>query len=85
MQDRTYFTFSMRNDRNAAIKIKIFTVAGRLIDTIETHGHVGYNEYLWDGRDERGDLLANGVYFYKIIANDGDEKSESIKKLIIAR
>ena len=25
--------------------------------------------YAWDGRDEFGDQLANGVYFYKVFIN----------------
>jgi flagellar hook assembly protein FlgD len=32
--------------------------------------HIGNNmtEFAWDGRDEFGDRLANGVYLYRVIA-----------------
>ena len=42
-----------------------------MIDLHETNDvKVGYNitDYAWDGRDEYGDLLANGVYIYKVVA-----------------
>ena len=58
--------------------IQIYTITGRLIKTIdllaEEGVHFGYNitEYAWDGRDEFGDLLANGVYLYKVNAKFRD-------------
>ncbi len=54
-------------------KIYIYTVSGRLvkvIDLMETGDvRIGQNitNYAWDGRDEQGDLLANGVYLYKVV------------------
>ena len=48
--------------------------------------NVGYNETdMWDGTDAYGDGLANGTYFYKIIADDGEEKVEVIEKLVVMR
>ncbi|MBP6721694.1 MAG: hypothetical protein KA239_05200 [Bacteroidia bacterium] len=54
--------------------IQIFTITGKLVKVIDLHEtndvKVGYNitDYAWDGRDEYGDLLANGVYIYKVVA-----------------
>jgi len=33
--------------------------------------HIGRNitEYAWDGKDEYGDQLANGLYLYRVITN----------------
>ncbi len=51
--------------------IKIMTVSGKVVREItqEELGpiHIGVNrsEYKWDGRDEYGSRLANGVYIYK--------------------
>jgi hypothetical protein len=28
-------------------------------------------DFAWDGTDEYGDLLANGVYLYRVITSDG--------------
>jgi hypothetical protein len=55
-------------------QIHIFTITGRLVKVIDLHetndARIGRNitEYAWDGRDEYGDLLANGVYVYRVIA-----------------
>lgn len=52
--------------------IEIFTITGRLVKTIDllAEGDVnfGYNitDYAWDGTDEYGDILANGVYVYRV-------------------
>ncbi|MBN1480564.1 T9SS type A sorting domain-containing protein [candidate division KSB1 bacterium] len=85
-QDKTTFTYIIKNDQPVAVDIKIYTVAGRLIQTLEApFSDVGYNELEWDGCDAYGDALANGVYFYKICARDRDEHTEVIERLIIMR
>lgn len=52
-------------------EIRIYTITGRLIRTIDMLAnedvYMGRNisETIWDGTDEFGDQLANGVYIYK--------------------
>ncbi len=68
------------------VRIKIYTVAGRLIHELEAPpGQVGYNQLQWDGRDQIGDRLANGVYLYKIIARRGEGQAEVVEKLVVMR
>jgi len=93
--DQTVFTFSL--SREAWIKIKIYTVAGRCIRMLTGYGQQGFNQFPpqgWDGRDEEGDLIANGVYLYKVIADAVDSPyifggaqahTERMGKLIRAR
>jgi hypothetical protein len=56
------------------MKIQIMTVTGRVIREITGpelgNLHIGTNisEYAWDGRDEFGDPLGNGVYLYRVVA-----------------
>lgn len=59
-------------------RIDIFTITGIQVKSIDLSGMgevgTGYQrtEYKWDGRDEYGDLLANGVYLYKVtVKNQG--------------
>jgi hypothetical protein len=61
------------------LKIQIMTVTGKVVREITKeelgHIHIGNNktEYAWNGTDEFGDKLANGVYLYRvIIKNRGD-------------
>ena len=55
------------------MKIQILTVTGKVVREIlqEELGtlRIGVNrtEYAWDGKDEFGDQLANGVYLYRVI------------------
>jgi hypothetical protein len=88
LRNRTTFTFVM-GPGDADVRIKIFTLSGRLIRTLDEMGRSGFNQIDWDGRDEDGDELANGVYLYKIIAtqrqNGETLRSEEIGKLVVAR
>lgn len=61
-------------------RIRIMTVTGKIVREI-TRAEIGpirigrnITEYTWDGKDEFGDPLANGVYLYKVfIGIDGAE------------
>jgi len=44
-----------------------------------------FNKVYWDGRDEDGDELANGVYLYKMIIKKGDKTDSVIQKLAIVK
>lgn len=82
------FTFRCIGTPPEKGRIKIFTVAGRLIRDIEiikSELRVGFNRIEWDGRDEDGDLIANGIYFYKLILEQGGSQEEFIDKLAIVR
>ncbi|MEQ8325455.1 MAG: C25 family cysteine peptidase [Vicingaceae bacterium] len=54
------------------IQIQIMTVSGKLVKTVDLSElgpvHIGRNisSYAWDGKDEYGDKLANGVYLYRV-------------------
>jgi flagellar hook assembly protein FlgD len=64
------------------IKIEILTVTGKVVREIfkEELGsiRIGRNvtEYAWDGRDEYGDPLANGIYLYRVIVKDAGQDVE---------
>ena len=83
----TYFTFKLTQIPDE-LKIRIYTVAGRLVKEIEKHAsdlNYDFNKIYWDGRDQDGDMLANGVYFYKITLVKGDKKDNVIQKMAIVR
>ncbi|MBN2426339.1 MAG: type IX secretion system sortase PorU, partial [Calditrichaceae bacterium] len=70
----TKFTFQTNSD-GADVTIKIYTLTGRLIQELYGSSNSGYNDSIeWNGRDRDGDKIANGVYLYKIILSDGQEK-----------
>jgi hypothetical protein len=80
----TEFTFRQNQTAPLAVTVKIFTVAGRLIRTLETYAPGdSFVRVPWDGRDRDGDVIANGVYLYKLIVRtaDGRFSSEALSKL----
>jgi hypothetical protein len=89
-EGRTRFTYVLTEDADN-VKIKIYTVSGRLVKTFHNlPTSVGYHEYPrtqygWDCRDDEGFFLANGVYFYKIIAQKGSKKIEKMQKMAILK
>lgn len=88
LRNETSFTFVA--SRDAEVTVKIFTLSGRLIRTIEaTPARPGFNAIAWNGEDGDGDAPANGVYLYKLIAtsNDGSRvlRAESIGKMVVVR
>lgn len=85
--EKTYFTFLL-TQLPEDIKIKIFTIAGRLIKEIKIEKSqltVGFNRIEWNGKDQDEDNLANGVYIYKLIATDAGNNFSTTQKLVIAR
>lgn len=80
----THFTFQLPVD--ADVTIKVFTVAGRLIKTIEAPGlGAGYRQVYWDGLDESGDRPANGVYLYRLTMKGAGREDSKYSKIIIMR
>jgi flagellar hook assembly protein FlgD len=64
------------------IKIQIMTVTGKVVREItqEELGpiRIGNNisSFAWDGTDEYGDKLANGVYMYRVIVKNNGQDIE---------
>ena len=85
----THFFAEIPED--ADIDVDIFTLSGRRIRSLgpvrlspETAGSSGIE---WDGYDDDGDRLANGVYFYKVTGTSvrtGETRSE-IGRLVVSR
>ncbi|MFM2376964.1 MAG: hypothetical protein RLZZ165_2061 [Bacteroidota bacterium] len=70
-----HFAYVLTGDeRPSRFDIEIYTITGKMVKVIDLHAlgevYFGNNitQYAWDGRDEFGDLLANGVYLYRVRA-----------------
>lgn len=65
---KTTFTFQQNLASPINVKIKIYTIAGRLIKVIQEDSiFEKFVKVNWDGRDEDGNSIANGTYLYKLI------------------
>ncbi len=77
----TNISFSLPKNTNN-VELKIYNIKGQLVKKCEVqNAKCGMNSMVWNGRDNSGKPVANGIYFYKLST---DEK-EIIKKMIILR
>lgn len=79
----TKFVFTLTGSEVPEVfTIQIMTISGKLVREITRAElgplHIGRNitEYSWDGRDDFGDKLANGVYLYKVLNKLNGENIE---------
>ena len=73
----TRFVYTLTgSEQPASFKIQIMSVSGRIVREI-TQSELGemkigthQTDFVWDGTDEFGDRLANGVYLYRVLAKN---------------
>lgn len=83
---KTIFVYEL-TDRADRVSIKIYTVSGKCIRTIEeaSMAEADYHEVEWDGTDEHGDEVANGVYFFRLQVKKGDVQKGLTEKIAKVR
>ncbi len=60
------------NIADQIVAVKIYDIFGRVVKVIfEGNISAGRHEFAWDGRDENGSLLPNGVYVYRLESAQG--------------
>lgn len=79
----TQFVFTLTGSETPEyFKIQILTITGKVVKEITQDElgplHIGRNitQYAWDGHDEFGDQLANGVYLYRVVTKLNGENIE---------
>lgn len=78
---RTRFVFTLTGSQIPDdIYIQILTITGKVVKQITQDElgdiRIGKNvtEYYWDGTDDFGDVLANGVYLYRVVTKINGEQ-----------
>jgi hypothetical protein len=86
-KENTTFTFQHNFPNPVDVRIKIYTVAGRLIKEISQLGvRDKFVSIFWTGKDEDGETLGNGVYIYKLIVDTGEGQTvTNIGKLAVLK
>ncbi|KAA5536273.1 hypothetical protein F0919_00990 [Taibaiella lutea] len=79
----TQFVFTLTGSEvPSQFKIQVLSVTGKVVREIKKaelgNLHVGRNitDYRWDGKDEYGQMLGNGVYLYRVITSIRGEDVE---------
>ncbi|MFH0892911.1 MAG: C25 family cysteine peptidase [Bacteroidota bacterium] len=80
---RTHFVFTLTgSELPSYFKIQIFTITGKVVREIGLDElgsiRIGRNitDYTWDGTDQWGDRLANGIYLYRVVTNINGQNIE---------
>ncbi|MFN0015604.1 MAG: C25 family cysteine peptidase [Saprospiraceae bacterium] len=76
---RTCFYYTLTGSETPRhFRLRIMTVSGRVVREV-TEAEFGplqagthASEFCWDGRDQYGDQLANGIYLYQVVAKKAD-------------
>lgn len=88
----TYTVFHFDHNqtgRNLKVSLRILTISGKEVysevqEIPSAPSHI--QSFEWDGRDRWGDVLARGVYLYKIeLQNEDGDKSQLLQKLYLMR
>jgi len=82
-------TIAYKLDDNATVTVKIFTLTGGLVfeksfSPGTPGGTAGLNEFLWDGRNGKGDFVASGGYVLHIEAAGQGETLHTMSRKIAA-
>jgi hypothetical protein len=75
--------------QGGAVTVELFDFGMNRVRTVvkDAQRPPGDHDEIWDGTTGSGRIVANGVYFYRIIAkmSDGSQTAESIGKLAVVR
>ncbi|MFC2048866.1 CIA30 family protein [Elusimicrobiota bacterium] len=83
--DTSTFSFSFSDD--CELKITVYDLEGREIIELDNSSRVSGVEHtvIWDGKDSGGGQLKNGMYFYKISAENGTREDSIINVIAVLR
>ena len=82
--ENTKFTFELSIE--ADIIINVYTLGGKKIKNFKNKTYQpGFHSVEWDGRNEYGKSLSNGVYLYKIKAKKNNFRTHKLGKIAIYR
>ena len=57
--------------KSSHVTLEIFNVLGQKVKTlVDEELQAGYKQVTWDGKDQRGNLVSTGIYFYRIRAEN---------------
>ena len=66
---QTTIRFTLKD--NAPVTLKIYNVAGQLVKTLVSGTRTaGEHTVRWDGRNDAGQAVSSGVYFYKLVTKN---------------
>jgi phosphatidylserine/phosphatidylglycerophosphate/cardiolipin synthase-like enzyme len=73
---------SFENRSRGRMSLRIYDATGRLVRTLFDNRNLdaGFHQVGWDGKNEHGEIVASGVYLYRL---DGEKESQTRKMLLL--
>ena len=86
VNDQVQFSYTLlRLTDGVPLETEIYTLAGnrvRLLDAGE--GGSAFYQVIWDGRDDQGELVAPGLYIYRVVVEAGGGWEERLGPIALA-
>jgi hypothetical protein len=77
---RTEIKFSLPREQH--LKLRIYDVEGRLVKTLVDERRIaGVHRVIWNGTDATGARVSSGLYFYRLITDDGQVRTRKMMLL----
>jgi hypothetical protein len=88
--DRFYFNFMLTgSELPAEFSLQIFSLDGRILQTFTTQDadlfRIGINQLAWDGRDDDGVQMPNGIYIYRLAISTQSGSYRQQGKLVLLK
>ena len=75
-------TIKLTLEKRENVEIKIFNAFGKMVKTlVKSNLEKGVHSFKWDGKNNAGESLASGIYFYKI----STESNNLFKKMLLVK
>lgn len=75
-------TIKFTLEKPESVNIKIYDIKGALIrELMNKKANAGSNKIVWDGKNEHGNIVTSGIYFYRISAG----KFSKTKRMVFIR
>jgi flagellar hook assembly protein FlgD len=68
---------------NVKVRVRVFSVAGELVRKLaEQEVTAGLNNWSWDGRNDSGEAVANGVYYLQV---EVDKEVKNLRVIVLRK
>jgi hypothetical protein len=80
-RELTYISYYL--PREARVDLSIFNLVGQKVAVLETGRRAeGHHVLTWNGTDDSGNSLPEGIYFYRMVIQGSDGASSESRKMI---
>jgi hypothetical protein len=74
---QTTIAFSLKN--RGQVTLKVYNVNGELVRTLANESRsAGAHQLTWDGRNDAGETVSSGVYFYKLVTSNFSQTKKMV-------